>query len=116
MTVLCENFNKDSMQINIYRLLAPALCIILFFLAGWTLLATILLVVIAAVAITIALQHGTNGVTEMHPRDNDLPFPRGTGLCFYIPIQGKTPLQTLTYNRKFNSGTETFTSQKNSCL
>ena len=104
------------MQINIYRLLAPALCIILFFLAGWTLLATILLVVVAAVVITIALQHGTNGVTEMHSRYNYQPFPHGTGLCFYTPIQGKTPLQTLTYNRKFISGTEIFTSQKKFCL
>ena len=62
----------------------------------------------------ILLLHRKNEVTEIQTKYNDKLFPNGMGLCFHIPEQGKTPLQTLTYNRNFNPGTETFTSQTNS--
>ena len=101
------------MQININRLIAPALCMIIIYLAGWTLLNITFLLVISAAVITV-LRRKTMS-TSIQSKYNDTPLSCETGLCFYIPIQGKTPLQTLTYNRKFISGTETLTSQKNSC-
>lgn len=102
------------MQINFYRLIAPALCMIILFLAGWKLLDTVILVMVSVRA--IMLLHRKDESTEIRSTYtyNDKLLPSGMGFCFNIPIKGKTPLQTLTYNRKFNSGTEIITRQKNS--
>jgi len=64
----------------------------------------------------ILLLHRKSGVSAIQTQNNDKLFPNGMGLCYHIPEEGRTPLQTLTYNRKVNPGTETFTCQKNLCV
>ena len=100
------------MQINIYKIIFTACIIVILCLAGWSSLN--IMISMVATTTMILLLHRKNGVTEIQTKYNDKLFPNGMGLCFHIPEQGKTPLQTLTYNRKFNPGTETFTCQKNS--
>ena len=102
------------MQINTYKIIFTACIIILMCLAGWS--SMNIMISMVATTTMILLLHRKNGVTEIQTKYNDKLFPNGMGLCFHIPEQGKTPLQTLTYNRKLNPGTETFTSQNKSCL
>ena len=102
------------MQIKLYKIILTACIILIICLAGLS--SMIIMISMVATTTMIFLPHRKNGVTEIQSKYNDKLFPNGMGLCFHIPEEGRSPLQTLAHNRNFNPGTETFTCQKNSCV